>query len=307
MRPCLGNVASVLVHPVAMGYSKNYPMAKPRVSQVEHERLLQTVQMFEEVARTQPGDIQSLEILKEAYLNLGRDDESVTTSKKIARAYLSAGQLSSAILEYEGVIQRYPDDAECRAALHELEQSMAAVGTAGTDQSTAGAAEAAEQVLAEAEQFEDGNEALLRFFQENGLVSEKDGVTVLAAISAAANEAPPDRPAPSLLAMLAERGIASMEKSLGLIVEKTRLPFLPLAICEADSGRANLLERGFCLRHLVLPFDQVSRTLLVATVNPFDARAKHHVEAAAGTRVQWYVTSPEDMTSQLKNVFRIVG
>ena len=43
-----------------MVYDGTYPMAKSRVSQVEHERLLQTVQMFEEVARTQPGDIQSL-------------------------------------------------------------------------------------------------------------------------------------------------------------------------------------------------------------------------------------------------------
>jgi tetratricopeptide (TPR) repeat protein len=279
-------------------------MAKPRVSQAEYERLLQTVQMFEEVARTQPNDIQSLEILKEAYLNLGRDAESVATSKKIARAYLSAGQLSSAILEYEGILQRYPDDAEARAALEELEQRMAGVAAAGADQAAAGAAE---QVLADAEQFEDGNEALLRFFQENGLVSEKDGVTVLAAIGAAANETSSAKPSPSLLAMLAERGIASVEKSLGLIVEKTRLPFLPLGICEVDSGRANLVEREFCLRHLVLPFDQVSRTLLVATVNPFDTRAKHHVEAAAGTRVQWYVTTPEDMTSQLRNVFRLAA
>lgn len=279
-------------------------MAKPRVSQAEYERLLQTVQMFEEVARTQPNDIQSLEILKEAYLNLGRDAESVATSKKIARAYLSAGQLSSAILEYEGILQRYPEDVECRAALEDLEQRMAGVAAAGADQAAAGAAE---QVLAEAEQFEDGNEALLRFFQENGLLSEKDAGTVLSAISAAANETSSSKPAPSLLAMLAERGIASVEKSLGLIVEKTRLPFLPLAICEADSGRANLLEREFCLRHLVLPFDQVSRTLLVATVNPFDAQAKHHVEASAGTRVQWYVTTPDDMVSQLKNVFRIAA
>lgn len=279
-------------------------MAKPRVSQAEHERLLQTVQMFEEVARTQPNDIQSLEILKEAYLNLGRDADSVATSRKIAGAYVSAGQLSSAILEYEGILQRYPDDAEGRVALEELEQRMAGVAAAGPDQAAAGAAE---QVLAEAEQFEDGNEALLRFFQENGLLNEKDGVTVLAAINAATNEISSEKPAPSLLAMLAERGIASVEKSLGLIVEKTRLPYLPLSICEADSRRANLLEREFCLRHLVLPFDQISRTLLVATVNPFDAHAKHHVEATAKARVQWYVTSPEDMTSQLKNVFRIAG
>ena len=191
-------------------------------------------------------------------------------------------------------------------ALQDLEQRMAGVGATGVEQTAA--ADAAEQVLAEAEQFEDGNEALLRFFQENGLVNEKDGGDLLAALIAATNENGANQPAPSLLALLAERGIASVEKSLGLIVEKTRLPFLPLAICEADSGRVHLLEREVCLRHLVLPFDQISRTLLVATVNPFDARTKHHVEAASGgVRVQWYVTTPEDMVFQLKNAFRIAG
>ncbi|NUN94251.1 MAG: hypothetical protein HUU04_10800 [Verrucomicrobiae bacterium] len=280
-------------------------MAKARVSRAESEHLLQTVQMFEEVVRTQPNDIQSLEILKEAYFNLGRDDDSVAASKKIAQAYHAAGQLSSAILEYEGILQRHPNDAESRAALNDLEQRMAGAGAAGADQD---AADAAEQMLAEAEQFEDGNEALLRFFQENQFVSEKDGSDLLAAINAALNENGANRPAPALLALLAERGIASIEKSLGLIVEKTRLPFLPLGICEVDSGRANLLAREFCLRHLILPFDQVSRTLLVATVNPFDVRAKHHVEASSeGLRVQWYVTTPEEMTSRLKSVFRITG
>ena len=45
----------------------------------------------------------------------------MNTSKRIAQAYLTQGQLSSAILEYETVLQRRPEDADVRAALKSIE------------------------------------------------------------------------------------------------------------------------------------------------------------------------------------------
>ena len=72
--------------------------------------------MFEVIVQSQPNDTQSLEILKEAYTKLGREEEVVNTSKRIAQAYLQTGPAVSAILEYETVLQRRPDDADVRAA-----------------------------------------------------------------------------------------------------------------------------------------------------------------------------------------------
>jgi len=285
-------------------FLKSLIMAKPKRSSAEYEQLLQTVQMFEVIAETQPNDIQSLEILKEAYLNLDRDGDAVVVAKKIAQAYVSLGQLSSAILEYEGILQRAPDDPDCLAALGELEGKMTGLSV-GSAEIVAGKV-AAEQALADAEQFEDGNEALLKFFQEQQLVTEKDAKTLLAGISAAVAQTSPERPAPSLIALISERGIASEEKCLGLIAEKTRIPFLPLGSYEIESGRAQSLAKEFKLKHLVLPFDQISKTLLVATVNPFDALAKRRVEKEAEGRVQWYVTSPFDITKQLKDLYHIL-
>src|SRR5436305_9260879 len=87
----------------------------------EEAQLLQTIQMFEVITQSQPLDYQSLEILKEAYFKLGRQKEAVQTSKQIAEAYLSLGQLSSAILEYEGILQRFPNDPDVRKALSGIE------------------------------------------------------------------------------------------------------------------------------------------------------------------------------------------
>src|SRR5580698_9708934 len=87
----------------------------------EEAQLQQTIEMFEVIVQSQPMDTQSLEILKEAYSKLGREEELVSTSKRIAQAYLQQGQLSSAILEYETVLQRRPEDSDVRAALKQIE------------------------------------------------------------------------------------------------------------------------------------------------------------------------------------------
>src|SRR5258708_643161 len=87
----------------------------------EEAQLFQTIEMFEVITQSQPQDYQSLEILKEAYLKLGRQKEVVSTSKRIAQAYVHLGQLSSAILEYETILQRYPEDKDVLAAMAEIE------------------------------------------------------------------------------------------------------------------------------------------------------------------------------------------
>src|SRR3989454_615805 len=87
----------------------------------EEAQLTQTIEMFEVITQSQPQDYQSLEILKEAYVKLGRDQDAVNTSKRIAQAYVLMGQLSSAILEYESILQRFPDDPDAVNALNEIE------------------------------------------------------------------------------------------------------------------------------------------------------------------------------------------
>ena len=91
------------------------------LSPSEEAQLAQTIEMFEVITQSQPQDYQSLEILKEAYSKLGREKDVVNTSKRIAQAYVQMGQLSSAILEYETILQRCPDDPDIQSALKEIE------------------------------------------------------------------------------------------------------------------------------------------------------------------------------------------
>src|SRR5271163_1149544 len=87
----------------------------------EEAQLRQTIEMFEVITQSQPQDYQSLEILKEAYLKLNMENEVIQTSKRIAEAYVQLGQLSSAILEYETILQLAPNDPDVLKALQEIE------------------------------------------------------------------------------------------------------------------------------------------------------------------------------------------
>src|SRR4051812_45836544 len=87
----------------------------------EEAQLGQTIEMFEVITQSQPQDYQSLEILKEAYSKLGREKQVIGTSKRIAEAYVQMGQISSAILEYETILQRFPADVEVQKALRQIE------------------------------------------------------------------------------------------------------------------------------------------------------------------------------------------
>src|SRR5665213_50190 len=73
----------------------------------EEAQLRQTIEMFE--------------ILKEAYLKLNLENEVILTSKRIAQAYVQLGQLSSAILEYETILQRHPEDRDAMEAMAQIE------------------------------------------------------------------------------------------------------------------------------------------------------------------------------------------
>src|SRR6185295_9791842 len=139
----------------------------------EEAQLTQTIEMFEVITQSQPQDYQSLEILKEAYVKLGREEDALNTARRIAQAYVLMGQLSSAILEYESILQRYPEDAEAQAALQEIESKANRLNSATlaepsettritqTAQTKAGAAK---QSRNKAAQGDDGKQAMAKLF-----------------------------------------------------------------------------------------------------------------------------------------------
>src|SRR5215210_776883 len=94
------------------------------VSNEELDQIIQTIEMFEVILQSNPEDCQSMEILKEAYWKIGRQKEAIAITRKLADTYHGQGQYSSAMLEYEGILQKDPDNADVVAMLGEVEAKL---------------------------------------------------------------------------------------------------------------------------------------------------------------------------------------
>jgi hypothetical protein len=277
------------------------------LSPSEEAQLKQTIEMFEVIAQSQPNDCQSLEILKEAYTKLGREEEVVKTSKRIAQAYMQSGQLSSAILEYETVLQRRPDDADVQAALRQIEDKAnnVAVQSAGAESAvsapqsdTAGFRKKAHPATTE---IDDGRKTMHKIFVDSKIIAASDFDLYWRKVDPTAAASEVIEP---FIHALAERKIFTVEKSLKLLADRSRAAFLPLEKYDVDID----LTRGFpaevCRRWCVLPFDRMSKSILVATANPFNQQAVKELAEATTHRLLWYLAPPADLISNLRIAFR---
>jgi len=274
----------------------------------EEAQLAQTIEMFEVITQSQPHDYQSLEILKEAYSKLGREKELIGTSKRIAQAYVQMGQISSAILEYETILQRYPADAEVRKALSQIESKTnnfpaePPAAEAPAPQ-TAVSLPKGGKVIAKPPtgEIEDGRRAMQKIFVEGKFISSADFDLYWRVPDPST---PPGGVIEPFIQMLAEKGIMPVDKSLKLLTDKTRIAFLPLNAYEIDMDLARSFPGPICQRWCILPFDRMSKSIMVATANPFNQQAAKELAAATPNRLLWYLVSPSELVKTVRKVFR---
>ena len=282
-------------------------MATTTLNPGEEAQLTQTIEMFEVIVQSQPADTQSLEILKEAYSKLGREDDVVNTSKRIAQAYLQQGQLSSAILEYETVLQRRPDDADVRAALKSIEEKASGSVAPPAADAPAMAPVSETTVLrraartAAANEVDDGRKTMYKIFVESKLITAGDFDLCWRNVDLTLAPADPMEP---FIQMLHEKGIFQMDKSLKLLSDKSRVAFLPLDRYDVEIDLARGFPSDVCRRWCVLPFDRMSKTILVATANPFNQQAAKELAEATTHRLLWYLAPPNDIVANLRKAFR---
>jgi tetratricopeptide (TPR) repeat protein len=288
------------------------------ISEEEVQQLLRTVEMFEAITESQPGDYQSLEILKEAYNKLSRKDDGLRVSKKLAQAYVNIGQISQAILEYEGLLQEYPNDAGVVAALGELEQktskltaqhpTAAPLLTEDSKPSTPAGGSAGAPALSTARaKADDGDRALANMMIADKFVTPQAVEPLLQRLKTI-RENPSDKSQPfSLVQLLVSEQIAKLDDVLTLLIDKSGLPYVPLSIYDVDRDVACLLPIDICLQFCIVPFDLISRSVLIATANPCDQSLRKQVETMLDYNVFWYVSSPAEIMTALRRVHGLDG
>ena len=265
--------------------------------------------MFEVITQSQPNDYQSLEILKEAYSKLNRESDVIGTSKRIAQAYVQMGQLSSAILEYETILQRHPNDPDVQAALQQIETkannfSVEAMPTdtttlpggrepIGKTRKAAGRTPPAE--------IEDGRGMMHKIFVGSRIITAGDFDLCWSTPDPAT---PPGGVIEPFIQVLADKGILTLDKSLKAVCDKSRSAFLPLSGYDIDLDLTRSFPAETCQRWCVLPFDRMSKSVFVATANPFNQQAAKELAAATPHRLLWYLAPPMELVANVRKAFR---
>ena len=305
----------------------------PTLSNLEQEQILQTIEMFELITRSNPDDYQSYDILKDAYLKVGRDDEAYVISRKLGETYLSMGQYSSALLEFEALMERFPKDKEILGRKKEVEERMNQGGAKrgphetsltekvinGSTVTSAQQERVVEPSLIEVRDTqrnedalrhagasaEDGDMALTKFLIYHGLCPNKIAKAALERVKER-NEARPAGSLPfSLLDEICNAAQIPIDTLYCDLLDKVKLAYVPLEIYDIDRSIVKMLPEEVTIGSLMLPFDIMSRTLMIATCNPFDVAAKSAAQRMLDYNIHWYVATPAAIARALNDVYKL--
>jgi tetratricopeptide (TPR) repeat protein len=301
------------------------------LSAEEHSQILQTIEMFEAITQTQPEDYQSLEILKEAYSKVGRHDDALRTSRKLAEAYFNAGSYTPALQQCEVILTREPNAPEILAMLGEIEQRLQASGQALVDKEKAtsnlvnGPFSKGEGSLVSpsvegslidvdpsrktlgriANLQERGDDHLAKFLIVQQLFTEDQVNSALDTTREANKDLHGQTMAISMLEELCREKPQQLEAVLSALIDRTKFAFVPLEYYDTDRQIAPMLPEYLTLGRLFVPFDLVSRTIMVACCNPFDSAGRDAVQQSVDYTVSWYLAKPSAITQTLRSIYKL--
>jgi hypothetical protein len=292
------------------------------LSEDEHNQIVQTIEMFEAVTRTEPDDYQSLEILKEAYHKIGKQDDCLRIARRLAEAYFNVGSFTLAMQECEVILVKEPNAPDILAMLGEIETRLQASGQAianakgsknglinranngETDGSLIDIGNRAGQSR-QANLDERGDEHLAKFLIVQQLFSEEEVGNALQSVQQLNKDLTGQALAVSMLDELCRSDIDRMEKVLSALIDRTKFAYVPLEYYDLDRQIAPMLPENLTLGRLFVPFDLVSRTMMVACCNPFDAEGREAVQQSVDYTVMWYLARPSALIKSLQSIYRL--
>ena len=301
-------------------------MLEHTLTQEEHNQIVQTIEMFEVIIQTQPDDYQSLEILKDAYQKVKQPDESLRISRRLAEAYFGVGSYTLAIQECELLLQQEPNSPEILAMLGEIESRLQAAGhslvSAGamgglsvaphlngnSNGSHAGSDGGLVDINAKghsAQLKERGDEQLAKFLIMQQLFPEEEVTAAQATAAHLNNDLPKQTLAASLLDTICGANTEKLEHAMSQLIDRTKFAYVPLEYYDVDRQVARMLPDHLTLGRLFVPFDLISRTIMVACCNPFDVAGREAVQQSLDYTVTWYLARPASIIKSLQEIYRL--
>jgi tetratricopeptide (TPR) repeat protein len=287
------------------------------LSEEEHNQIVQTIEMFEAITQTQPDDYQSLEILKEAYQKVGKHDDSLRISRRLSEAYFNVGSYTLAMQECEVILVKDPNAPDILAMLGEIETRLQASGQAIASTKSGliekvnpngegdGALTDISGRTRNANLADHGDDHLAKFLIVQQLFDEKVVAAGLDEVKRSNKDLSGRALAVSLLDVLCKENVDCLEKVLSALIDRTKFAYVPLEYYDVDRQIGPMLPDHLTLGRLFVPFDLVSRTMMVACCNPFDAAGRDAVQQSLDYTVMWYLARPAAIVRNLQSIYRL--
>jgi hypothetical protein len=179
-----------------------------------------------------------------------------------------------------------------------LTRSPASTGAAGTAGSVGTSKKTGRVVPTD---IEDGRKSMHKIFVDGKMITAADFDLCWRTHDLSA---PPNGIIEPFIQVVADKGLFSVDKALKLLTDKTRIAYLPLDKYDIDLDLARSFPAETCQRWCVMPFDRMSKSVLVATANPFNQQAAKELAEATSNRLLWYLVPPIDLVKSLRKAFR---
>ena len=302
-------------------------MLEHTLSEEEHSQIVQTIEMFEVILQTQPDDYQSLEILKEAYAKVGRKEDSLKTSRRLAEAYFNSGSYTMAMQECEAILVKEPNAPEILAMLGDIETKLHSAGkdlvtggaktglimrgsTNGSNALTHGEAHEGSLVDIQTNRLplnlhDRGDEHLAKFLVMQQLFPEDEVASAMETVKQLNKDLTGQALAASLLDKLSRQETDKLDAAMSGLIDRTKFAYVPLEYYDVDRQIPRMLPDHLTLGRLFLPFDLISRTIMIACCNPFDAAGRDAVQQSLDYTVTWYLARPGAIIKALQDVYRL--
>jgi hypothetical protein len=277
------------------------------------EQVIEAVSFFEQMLQTMPDDRVSLEVLSQAYEQAGDAAKACDLLARLARVLERDGDVDAAGLLRKRLIQ-HAGNATADAALEQLTWFLSASRAAakptperklpatGKDAAAAIAVDALRLINGPAER-----RALVAqeldfawMLHEAGLLSEDQYASVvndITDLSASATPLPV-----SVLHLYHDRQIPNLDRVIAFAAEKSGVPLLPLLAFEPQAAAYELIPLDYLVIKGVIPFEQMSRDLLVGTLNPLNEKLRAELEKLTGRRCHFYLIHPSDFDATLDKI-----
>jgi hypothetical protein len=96
-----------------------------------------------------------------------------------------------------------------------------------------------------------------------------------------------------------------LEAVLSALIDRTKFAYVPLEYYDTDRQIAPMLPDYLTVGRLFVPFDLVSRTMMVACCNPFDSTGREAVQQSVDYTVTWYLAKPSAIVKSLQSIYRL--